>query len=396
MKLEIKNHKLISKLTFILFSCLVFVAALVYMQNNVLLQLLSNAELSTLSNVSASTKDLFGVDLPQNIAYAPYWFVASLTLSLFNTAYLTAALFMLSAAMLLSICFYMYHRSWPAFVITLLFATLSSGLTLSYGLRPELLLLLQFYIGFWGFLGTYRGKGIGLLAVFGAILLGLLLGFFGWLFSLTYVLFLIVSYSHKTTRQSLARLDPVSWGIVVGGTILLVAPWIYLLLNGYVYEVQLPDFNIFKNAQEFGKLLLLGSTDNPFFWSQNWPLYSVGGLLLNIAGITALWFWREASRNKFMLMWYTFGLALPVILGVSLSSMVVLIALQPFIMVAGLRLMHERWLRVFPLNPTAHKISIGLLSLVLLIIGAFHINRQLDYLPQLEEFNARYSYSQPQ
>lgn len=386
---------LTSKHTYISMAILLIMLVLVFLQNKVLPELMSLGELERLSALEQAEIKIFGIfNAPPSLLFALYWLPISLLPGFITPAFVTVVFFAICATLCLLASNAIYRRVWPVATIVLLSGIISSNLTYGYGLRPELLIVGYVYLLLLGLTLMYQSRNLGVVLIVVGASLSPLLGVMGIVLGLLSVGIVSLMYGSKTLRKRAPHLSSTDWFITFGLAFIFMSPFIVMLVQGATYSLNYTvEFSsLLSNTRDFFGLLFVGSGSNPFFWSSNWPMFSIGGLVMIGLGTYALIVWRGAMRNRLLLTFFGIGLLTPIILGVSLESLAIFVAITPFIIVAGFRYLHERWISVFPHNTTAHKISISLLTVFIVAISLYHLNRQLIYLPQVEEFNTLYTY----
>jgi dolichyl-phosphate-mannose--protein O-mannosyl transferase len=110
---------------------------------------------------------------------------------------------------------------------------------------------------------------------------------------------------------------------------------------------------------------------SPAFTIGRLPLLDVGTSIFFVLGSYWYLFQSKLDRTKLLTIGLIFGLILAGLNGSSYLAF-----LLPFVYlvaIGGLALMLQQWFTVFPRNPLARGIGVGVMSLLIAVIGFYHL-----------------------
>ncbi|MBI1857385.1 glycosyltransferase family 39 protein [Candidatus Saccharibacteria bacterium] len=291
--------------------------------------------------------------------------------------------------------FYLIIRSWHttriAFMATALFASSSWLLHAARLGTPDILytaLLSLVLFGIWLKKGKWPSITLFGLAIIGTLLLyipGLIWFVLPGLFWQRKRIF--------TTLNQMPLWLSVLWTIAV---LLLVVPLLRAVwLKPEILRplLGLPDHwptikQVFDNALAIPRQLLWRGPKDPAHWLGTIPLLDVFNITMFAVGLYAYWFSVKLDRTRLLAAVSIIGFIL-----VSIGGPVKLLILMPFIYIigaAGLALLLQQWLTVFPRNPLAHTIGTGLIVITVALTSFYHISQYFIAWPNAPETKAAF------
>lgn len=126
--------------------------------------------------------------------------------------------------------------------------------------------------------------------------------------------------------------------------------------------------------------LFIHGPDNPVIWLGRLPLLDILAITMFIMGAYSCYYKRQLDRIKFLVATIIIGSFL-----IGLRGGVSMIILMPFIYIfitAGLGYFLDQWLSVFPRNPFARIIGIGLVFALITLSVAYNLKHYFVAWPQ--------------
>lgn len=197
-----------------------------------------------------------------------------------------------------------------------------------------------------------------------------------------------------------AELSKLRWWTIAGGAVLaaaLAAPlglaiWRdhTLALTALGLPTHLPKLGqVGNNLQSIPRLLFLHGPAQPAKWLSGTAILDVFATAMFALGIYAQFRFRELDRAR---------LLIAVLLGstilIALGGPVTISLLVPFvytIVAAGVTYLLYEWLRVFPFNPIARGLGIGILSLAIAASASYQLDRYFIAWPNAPATRAAYA-----
>ncbi len=300
-----------------------------------------------------------------------------------------------SFAIIATISMYLILKHWHtrriAIMGSILFATSSWLLHSSRLAVPEVsYLLLPVLI----FLGTKLEQGkrpFVTLSV--AILVSVVLLYVPGLVWLIIPAFL---WQRKRLFERLSGVNRVASGLVLLLALVLIMPLIYTLVLGRVSWQLWLGYNgnftsvidILQNLAQLPVRILLRNEANPLITVGQLPFLDIATSILVLLGGYWYFFQRKLDRARLMVGGLLITMVLIAVNGPMLSALML-----PFVYLlatAGLTLMLQQWFTVFPRNPLARGIALVLVSLVIGLIGFYHLNRYFVAWPNSPETKATF------
>lgn len=136
-----------------------------------------------------------------------------------------------------------------------------------------------------------------------------------------------------------------------------------------------------RNFAEVPLAIFLRGQQNPELWLGRLPLLSIFGIVCFILGMYIFWKYFKLARVKLCI---TLGFLGSIIIALS-DGGVPLTVLAPFIYIVvtlGASYIIDLWLHVFPRNPIARQLGIGMFSAVLLITVTYNLRSYFVAWPQ--------------
>jgi 4-amino-4-deoxy-L-arabinose transferase-like glycosyltransferase len=353
----------------------------------------AQAELSTLASSSNLRRII------ENPINAPYKLPQSLLQSLgIDNA---VAMRGVSAIFgLLSVClFYFILRHWfsvrPALLGTLLMATSSWFLhTARFG-TPDILqlagILAILACGLW--LRFNKRRSLSVFAACASVVLSLYIPGLVW-FTAAMLL-----WRRKIILHEFTLLPVFHVVLACLASALLIAPLIYATVRRPGLLSELAGFpNKFIGLEEIGRNLItvpqnlfISGPSNQVRWLGHLPLLDVFSIAMFALGVYYLYCHWRLDRAKMLAGIFIFGSLL-----ISLGGSVTLTLLLPFVYIiitVGLSLMMQQWFTVFPRNPVARSLGVGLLSVALLLSIIYHTTRYFIAWPNAPATRQAYDIS---
>ncbi|MBX6334987.1 hypothetical protein IRY61_06660, partial [Candidatus Saccharibacteria bacterium] len=158
------------------------------------------------------------------------------------------------------------------------------------------------------------------------------------------------------------------------GVLALIAPLLWALWRspGIARDIAgLPaGFNWTGALERLGEVpyqLFVHGPADPVIWLGRLPVLDVFSMVMLIFGAYLYFRYRHLARSKMVAASLTISLLL-----IALGGAVTLSIIIPFVyllVAAGIGFMLDRWQRVFPRNIIAQSVSVGLISLAVIIVG---------------------------
>ena len=214
-----------------------------------------------------------------------------------------------------------------------------------------------------------------------AVLLGvLLIVWFAYIPGFIWFVLAAVIWQRKLLTKFMQS-TPV-WGVMVSYIlgVLLLAP----LARALILEPELlknlvglplghlPTItDIARNLISVPKQLFVHGPNDPSVWLGGLPLLDVFSMAILVLGGYSLYFKRKLDSTKFIFGGLVLG---TLVVGLGVVQVIVLMPLLYAIVAAGIALMLQQWLTVFPQNPLARLLGSLAITLVVAITVFFHIN----------------------
>ncbi|MCA9325655.1 hypothetical protein KDA23_06375 [Candidatus Saccharibacteria bacterium] len=162
-------------------------------------------------------------------------------------------------------------------------------------------------------------------------------------------------------------LIPLVWGVFQNPILHYSATWMGL-------PTAWPGImSILHSASQSLLFVSLWTPSNPALWLAHLPVLDVFLSMMLVAGIYFYVLHRSANRSKLLLASFGLGVVLVAIQGVVTRSL--LVPLLYLVAAGGIAYILHLWLRIFPRNPLARTLGIGLVLLALVISSAYSLRQ---------------------
>ncbi len=315
-----------------------------------------------------------------NPLYAPHKIVL-LLLQLLNFDNL-AALRAVSAgwAIMTILLFFSALRHWftkrIAIIGCLLLATSTWFLVAARSTTPEIMqtgLVALLAIGGW--LRYSRARVIPILVGVG------LTALLCYIPGMIWFMLLAAVWQRRTLRSSFDETPSVITLLAAGLLVILVAPLLYALIRSpqliqtlFGLPTHLLSWQqLGRNALDVPLALFVRAPLNPSHWLGHVPLLDIFSNAMFALGLYSFFYRRQLDRAKVLT-----GIVLLVSILIALGGGITLTMLLPavyIIIAAGVNLMLQQWLTVFPRNPLARGIGMSLMLLAVLLVSFYQLDR---------------------
>ncbi len=288
---------------------------------------------------------------------------------------LPSAIFGIISVCLFSALIYMWHGKRTCFFMTILFATSAFTLHVSRLATSDI-------IYFWGMVMLlfnhslfYRYNTSNLVFILNFFIWGLLLTIPGFIFFVLLDLF----FQRKVLTE--AWFDDRSIKIRTV-SVILVLLWLPLIIHNALHIVFLKIYLGFpahfaalstypKNFASIFIHLFVKGPQYPSLWLGKVPLLDFFTLSIALLGVIFYITRLDSSRSRWLFSVFILSTLLVSLKGVISFSLIV--PLLYVFAATGLAFLLQKWLRVFPLNPLARSLGIGLISLAVLISAIYNL-----------------------
>lgn len=209
---------------------------------------------------------------------------------------------------------------------------------------------------------------------------------------------LALLWQRRAIRAALEEAPLASTLIAMFMLLVMVAPLLFALVRSPDLVrplLGLPEH--FSSWQQMGRNLLdiplalfVRAPANPGHWLGHLPLLDVFSLAMFVLGIYGFYYQRQLDRAKVLI-----ALGCLAALFVALGGGVTLIMLLPVVYIvvtAGINLMLQQWLTVFPRNPLARWLGASLLVLAVVLTSFYQLDRYYQawqHAPATKEIYSR-------
>jgi hypothetical protein len=288
-----------------------------------------------------------------------------------------------------------WHTNRMALFGTFLFVSSSWFLRVSRFGSPEVLLfslLLLVLCGLWLRNNRSRLISVYLLACAGALLL--------YIPGMVWFVGAAIVWQRKLFTKEISEVNKalIFSAIVLFIILLLPLGWAIAHTPSLIRPILgLPDalpspLQIGKNLFNVPLFLFVRGPKNPALWLGRLPILDIFTTAMFALGVYAYYIRRRLSQARFLL-----GILIISAVLITLGGPVTITILLPFIyivVIAGIALMLQQWFTVFPRNPLARGIGVGLLSAAILLASFYQLNRYFVAWPNTPETRAAFSIKQ--
>ncbi|MCA9327677.1 hypothetical protein KDA14_04070, partial [Candidatus Saccharibacteria bacterium] len=180
-------------------------------------------------------------------------------------------------------------------------------------------------------------------------------------------------------------ISPLLWVGLHNSTIVLSVlglPSTFPSLSGLLHE-----------TLHLGSSIIYRGYWSPAYWLYGAPLLNVGEVVLFIAGLFMLINKPILRQNYFILGALIVGSALVILRGsVTIALLVPLVYL---VIAGGIYYLLDQWLTVFPRNPVARYIGIGLICILAAFSAMYHLRAYYTAWPSNPKTKQVYTIKQP-
>ena len=159
--------------------------------------------------------------------------------------------------------------------------------------------------------------------------------------------------------------------------------------------VGLPNFlDILHRIIKIPYLLFVRADYSPVTWLGHLPLLDILVIVMLLLGLYAYYFLRELDRSRAML-----GISLVSVILIGLHGGVSMLILMPIIYIlvaAGIALLIQQWLTVFPRNPLAGAIGTVMISLSVMLAVYYNVNHYFIAWPNNPDTKKAFIIRSPQ
>ncbi len=301
-------------------------------------------------------------------------------------------------ALLFILFFFMVLKHWFTTRIsllgTLMFATSSWYLVLARSLTPDVLLsslVILMAVGGWLRFGRARALPLLLAAVVAALIC--------YIPGMLWFMLVAAVWQRKAISQSLQEVGVVTSILGAFLFLLLIVPLIYSVVKSPAIgqtliglPAELPTWRVLsQNLVNIPLAVFLRSPINPTHWVGRLPLFDIFSSTMFLLGLYSFYYRRQLDRAKLLIGLLVLG-AILIALGGTVGMAVLLPTLY-IIVTAGINLMLQQWLTVFPRNPVARVLGATLLVVAILMSCAYQTQRYYNawqHSPQTAQtFNHR-------
>ncbi len=129
--------------------------------------------------------------------------------------------------------------------------------------------------------------------------------------------------------------------------------------------------------------LILRGPDMPVYWLGHVPLFDIFSIAMAVLGVYVLNYYRLLDRVRAVVAIIILGFILTVFNG----WLVLSVALPLFyvLITAGIALFLQQWFTVFPRNPLARTVGLGLVTLIVVLAGYYNLRHYFIAWPRTPE-----------
>ncbi len=201
-------------------------------------------------------------------------------------------------------------------------------------------------------------------------------------------------------KQILQHIIRVSWLWRIYALVILLCA-LTLLIQGLVRQPwlirlwfglpeNLPTLATYgRNVIDVPINLFLRASGDPVFWLDHLPVLDVFSAVMFLLGIYAYYFRLRLDRTLALIGIFVIGSLL-----IGLGGSMTLTILLPFVylvVAAGLALMLQQWFTVFPRNPLARGLAVGVLTLAVGVTSFYHLMHYFVAWPNAPETRAAFN-----
>jgi hypothetical protein len=147
---------------------------------------------------------------------------------------------------------------------------------------------------------------------------------------------------------------------------------------------------ILKQFLEVLTQLFIKGNNNPVIWMGRAPLLDIFTLSMVLLGIYFYSMHRRVGRSKVLLSFFLLGAVL-----ISLGGPVTISLVVPIVYICaatGVALLIHQWLQVFPINPVARALGIGLVAVVISLSSLYNVRSYFVAWPHNTETQKTFVY----
>lgn len=352
-------------------------------------------------------KSLHPVDIARNATWLPHtlWLYI-LQLLHISGSFAVYALrgFSVALALLATGSFYILLRRWYSLRLALMGTILLAGSSWMlhvgrYASQEVLYLLPLVTIAAWSQVQASHYRAVSVSVTFISAIFCL------YIPGLMWVIVPALFWQRKVLRKALRSISPGVAISVMVLSVFLVIPFVVSLVwpaagisNLQVAKAfagipaTLPTFSQFlQNIESIPKSLFLATNGNAALFTGHIPVLGAFGSVMFILGLYD--FIRHSihlDRTKIVVLYILLGIALIGVTGI--SAFTVLIPVVFLTIANGMRFMLQEWLSVFPRNPVARGVGIGIVTFAVALSVSYHLMTYYVAWPNAQATKALFTY----
>lgn len=302
-----------------------------------------------------------------------------------------------SFGLLGAIAMYIILRKWHtqrvALLTSLLFVTSSWFLYSARLAAPETTYLLVPWLVYFGIRvqeNNLRFLGLGLLMLLVTLIL--------YIPGLCWFIIPAIIWQRSRVSAELRQAGTKQSLLLVAGTLLVLLPLVMTFINDPSLIVdwlgatgpRLSALEFLKNLANIPVQLFARSELDPSTHVGRLPYLDIATTVFVALGAYRYFFRRRLDRTKLLAAGLIVGSLLAAL---NFQAATILLPFIYIIAAAGITLLLQQWFTVFPRNPLARNIGVGLVVLVVALTGVYHLRRYFIAWPNTPETRQAYSIS---
>jgi hypothetical protein len=228
----------------------------------------------------------------------------------------------------------------------------------------------------------------------------LTLGFLCYIPGMVWFVILQAVWQRQAAREGFMALKGAWWrqSALVAGAVLGLVPLICgfvrnlnhdYILTWFGLPTEIPAFmDVLKNAAGGGLFIFTSTPADPARWLGRVPLLGAFMLICFVAGV--LFYLRHLKAERTQLLASITGIAFVLLAAGGPVSRPLLIPLVYLIAFGGLAYILHYWLKLFPLNPFARRLGIGLVTIAVALVCMYNLRHYYVAWPHNSDVRAAF------